>query len=160
MKKSWIFSILAMILLTACIFIPRDENLSSGMFKLTDMEGNYTTTFKSGDNFYMKFCLVNTTVDTQDYDLSNSGPAVKFYIYQDGQYITSSIDGFDFLSVIIPRKLAPGDTIQSSWLAPTPAHQSTINVLSPGNYEARIEFPHFETFETDTITVIDFTVTE
>lgn len=138
---------------------PADIPQPDDVFYLADRNGHATTAFTQGEDFYMYFNLVNTTEDTLDYSVGNSGPAVRFAIYQGSECISSSTDGLAFLCVVLDYKLAPGDTIKGFWLAPTaPIHSTKIN-LSPGQYKAVAEFPVIQALDTDSIRDIVFTVT-
>jgi hypothetical protein len=106
----------------------------------------------------MHFNLVNTTNDTLDYSVGDSGPAVRFYIYKNGIQIASSTDGLGFLAVMMYYKLAPEDTLKGLWLAPTAPILSSHNILASGRYKARAVFPEFVELQTDTISDIIFIV--
>lgn len=158
MKNLWIISALALLLLTACIFTPSDENLPGDVFFLTDFDGNPTTTFKTGESFCMNFYLVNSTDDSLDY--SYTSPKVSFTIYKGISRVIGSWDGLVFGQLVVDDKLAPGDTLLGLWLAPTPGHWSSIKTLSPGDYKAVATFPDIPELQTDTISAINFIVTE
>jgi len=108
----------------------------------------------------MKFCLTNTREDSLDFTMGNTGPFVRFTIYQDDQYVAGSTDGLDFLLPILYNTFAPGDSMTSTWLAPTTPWQDPMVSLSPGDYRAIVDFPQFDILQTDTITDIGFTVIE
>ena len=139
MKKYAILFLLTL-LLFSCIPIENNDELNND-FYLTDSTGFETSIFSSGDSFYMQFYYINTTSDTIDYTVSDSRPAVIFYIDDDaGERIASSVDGFGFYQVIMNYQLAPGDTLKGSWLAPaTPAQDPQIS-LDAGQYTASVEF--------------------
>lgn len=158
MKKLWVVSILATMLLSGCLFVPNEENVPGDVFFLTARDGTPTTTFNSGESFCMNFFLVNTTDDSIDY--SYTFPFVTFTIYKGLSRVIGEFDGLGFRQVIQDSVLAPGDTLMGFWLAPTPGHWSSIKTLSPGNYRAVATFPEIPELQTDTITAIDFTVIE
>jgi len=157
MKKKSIYILMTLILFWGCIMnLPDDVPQASDVFHLTDRDGNPSTTFASGEDFYMYFNLVNTTQDSLDY--SYTGFPVYFSIYKGTTRIVGSMDGLSFAQVLIETKLAPGDTLKGMWLAPTPPIQSTKIDLDPGQYRAVVTFPAIEALQTDTIPDINFTV--
>lgn len=158
MKKYVILFLISLLVFTGCLFSPNEDLLPGDVFFLTDFDGNPTTTFRTGEDFHMYFNLVNTTQDSLDY--SFTGPPVYFTIFRGAARIVGSTDGLSFAQVVIYDKLAPGDTIKGLWLAPTPAHWSSKKTLQPGEYRAVASFPTIEELQTDTITAINFTITE
>ncbi|MCK4530659.1 MAG: hypothetical protein KAU44_05735 [Candidatus Marinimicrobia bacterium] len=161
MKKTLIFLALLNILLSSC-FLPEPpiNNIGETYFYLADTNGTSGTTFHSGESFYMKFCLTNTMGDSLDFVMGDGGPFVRFYIYQESQYIAGSTDGLSFILPIINFTFAPGDSMIGTWLAPTSFWQDPIITLSPGEYRALVDFPQFDVLQTDTIEAINFTVIE
>ncbi len=129
-------------------------------FYLADTNGTLETTFHSGESFYMKFCLTNTTEDSLDFTMSDTGPFVRFTIYQSDQYVTGSTDGLGFNLPIIYCTFAPGDSMIGTWLAPASFWRDSEVILSSGTYRGRVIFPQFDVLQTDTIGVINFTVIE
>jgi hypothetical protein len=162
MKKAikWLFVTIISVLLLSCLQDPVDIPDSGDIFFLSNFSGDPTTTFQSGEDFFMHFCLVNTTNDTLDFTVGDSRPPVTFYIYKNGIQIASSIDGLCFAHVVMYYKLDPGDTLKGLWLAPTAPILSSHNILSPGRYKARAVFPEFVELQTDTISDIIFNVVE
>ena len=161
MRKTLIFLALLSILLSSC-FLPDLPMNCNGetYFYLADTNGTLGTTFHSGESFYMKFCLSNTMEDSLDFTMGDTGPFVRFTIYQGNQYVAGSTDGLDFLLPILYYTFAPGDSMTSTWLAPTSFWQDSIITLSPGEYRALVDFPQFDVLQTDTIEAINFTVIE
>jgi hypothetical protein len=160
--KKYIFPIIMIIfVLAACdLFDPETNGNQITYFTLTDTLGNPGTTFHTGESFYVEFCLTNTTEDSLDFTMYDSGPFVRFSIYQDDQYIAGSMDGLGFNLPVIDYKFAPGDSMTGAWLAPTTPWQDPLISLSPGDYRAIVDFPQFDALQTDTIGAINFTVVE
>ena len=160
MKKAikWIFVTIISVLLLSCLQGPADIPDSGDIFFLSNFSGDPTTIFQSGEDFFMHFSLVNTTNDTLDYSVGDSGHAVRFYIYKNSRLIASSTDGLGFLAVMMYYKLAPEDTLKGRWLAPTSPILSSHNILAPGRYKAVAVFPEFVELQTDTISDIIFNV--
>lgn len=160
MTKFWVLSILLMIVLTGCFLFSPEYAQDCDVFYLTDLDGNQTTSFSSSEDFYMMFNLLNNTNDSLPYGIPDSGPRVRFYIYQNDSLVSYSESGY-YCSVVVFDTLAPGEYIQSYWKAPNRnIPLKTSIVLEPGSYKAVAEFPHFEELQTDTITAINFTVVE
>lgn len=161
MKKALIFLALLSILLSSCFFSDLPMNCNDETyFYLADTNGTLGTTFHSGESFYMKFCLTNTMEDTLDFVMGDGGPFVRFYIYQENQYIAGSTDGLCFILPVLNFPFAPGDSMTGTWLAPTTPWQDPLISLSPGDYRALVDFPQFDALQTDTIGAINFTVIE
>ncbi len=161
MKKTLIFLALLSILLSSCFFSDLPMNTEGETyFYLADTNGTLGTTFHSGESFYMKFCLSNTTEGSLDFTMVDTGPFVRFTIYQDDQYVAGSTDGWGFRLPILYYTFAPGDSMIGTWLAPTTFWQDPIITLSPGEYRALVDFPQFDVLQTDTIEAINFTVIE
>ena len=113
MKRLWFPLLMSITLINGCIlFTPPDVPQSNDVFYLTDLDENPTTTFSSGEDFYMYFNLVNTTQDSVDY--SFTGMPVFFTIYKGLTRIVGKTDGLSFAQVIINAKLAPGDTLKEN----------------------------------------------
>lgn len=148
-------------MLSSC-FLPEIPMNNDGetYFYLADTNGTPGMTFHSGESFYMKFCLTNTMEDSLDFVMGDGGPFVRFYIYQETQYIAGSTDGLSFILPIIYLTFAPGDSMTGIWLAPTTPWQDPLVTLSPGDYRAIVDFPQFDALQTDTIGTINFTVIE
>ena len=154
MKKTFIFLTVLGVLLSGCfLFDPPMVSEGETYFYLADTSGTPGTTFHSGESFYMKFCLTNTTED-------DGGPFVRFTIYQDDQYIAGSMDGLGVHEPVLDFIFAPGDSMTGTWLAPTTPWQDPVVILSPGEYRAIVDFPQFIALQTDTIGAIDFTIIE
>lgn len=158
MKRIWISIAITLMLLSGCLITPDDVPQANDVFYLADRDGNPSTTFSSGEDFYMYFNLVNTTQDSLGFTFT--GTPVYFTIYQGTTRISGSTDGLYFAQVVVGARLAPGDTIKSMWLAPTPPIQSTKIDLEPGQYKAVATFPTLEVLQTDTIPEIFFSVVE
>lgn len=158
MKKYATLFLISTLLFSGCLYSPIEDLLPGDVFFLTDFDDNPTTTFRTGEDFHMYFNLVNTTQDSLDYAFT--GLPVYFTIFRQTARIVGSTDGLDFAQVVIYDKLAPGDTVKGLWLAPTPAHWSSKKTLLPGEYRAVATFPTIEELQTDTITAINFTITQ
>ncbi len=160
MKKKWIISIFAIAFFSGCLLFSPEYIYNADVFYLTDLDGNQSKTFSSGDDFYMMFNLFNHTNDSLPYGIPDSGPGVRFYIYQNDSLVSYSESG-SYCAVVVFDTLAPGEYIQSYWKAPNRNIPTKTNIiLSPGNYRAVATFPCFEELQTDTITAINFTVIE
>ncbi|MFA6619059.1 MAG: hypothetical protein WCT23_08335 [Candidatus Neomarinimicrobiota bacterium] len=160
MKKIFISLILLCFLFLACLFNPNTNNEGKTYFYLADTTGTIGTVFYSGESFNINFCLTNTTEDSLDFTMYDGGPFVRFSIYQGDQYIAGSMDGLGVHEPVLDFKFAPGDSMTSTWLAPTTPWQDPKVTLSPGSYRMDVEFPQFSILRTDTITAINFTVIE
>ncbi len=161
MKKALISLAVLCVLLSSCFLLEPQMNCDGETyFYLADTNGTSGTIFYTGESFYVKFCLTNTTEDSLDFTMGDSGPFIRFYIYQDDQYIAGSLDGLGFYLPILHYKFAPGDSMTSTWLAPTTIWQDPKVTLSPGDYRAIVDFPQFDVLQTDTIGDINFTVIE
>ncbi len=153
--------LLALCLVLSSCFSPESDTINKETyFYLTDTAGRVTTTFHPGESFNVKFCLTNTTEDSLDFTMGDGGPFVRFSIYQDDQYIAGSTDGLSFIQPVFYLKFAPGDSMKSTWLAPTTPWQEPKITLSPGSYQMMVDFPQFNLLQTDTIPDITFTIIE
>lgn len=160
MKKTLIFLGFIGLMLSSCFFPEVQHHDGETYFYLADTNGTAGTVFHSGESFYVKFCLTNTTQDSLGFVMGDGGPIVRFSIYQDEQYIAGSTDGLCFIQPVFYLKFAPGDSMKSTWLAPTTYWQEPKVILSPGAYQMMVDFPQFDALQTDTIANINFTVTE
>jgi len=160
MKKALIFLIVFCVVLSSCFLDPPMNNDGETYFYLADTNGTPGTIFHPGESFYVKFCLTNTTEDSLDFTMYDGGPFVRFTIYQDDQYIAGSMDGLGVHEPVLDFKFASGDSMTSTWLAPTTLWQDPLVTLSPGDYRAIVDFPQFDALQTDTICAINFTVIE
>ncbi|MCF7832721.1 MAG: hypothetical protein K9N05_03985 [Candidatus Marinimicrobia bacterium] len=161
MKKIFIFLAVLCVLLSSC-FSPEPQMNTEGetYYYLADTNGTPGTSFHSGESFYVKFCLTNTTEDSLDFTMYNGGPFVRFSIYQDDQYIAGSMDGLGVHEPVLYLKFAPGDSMTSTWLAPTTPWQEPKVTLSPGTYRVHVVFPQFDVLQTYTLANIIFTITQ
>lgn len=159
MKKIFILLVLLSVIISGCIFTPSTTDYRT-YFYLADTNGVEKTTFSPGESFLMEFCLTNTTDDSLDFTMYDSGPFVRFAIYQEDQYVAGSMDGLGVREPVIDYKFAPGDSMTGSWLAPTTPWQDPKITLTPGDYRAVVIFPGIPELHTDTIPDINFTISE
>jgi hypothetical protein len=139
---------------------PNNETPSvTARFMLTDTAGFSAAQFHSGESFLLSFALTNNTPDTITY---RSGiPIVSFTILKNDSIFTSSYFGCPIpktSSILIAGYVPPGQTLQSSWKAPTPLCQSIPMVLVSGSYQACVSFPSFSGVKVDSVAPIPFTV--
>jgi hypothetical protein len=139
---------------------PNEETKTlTATFTLTDTTGRTAAQFRSGEAFLISFALTNNTPDTITY---RSGiPIVSFTILKNDSVFTSSYFGCPIpktSSILIVGHVPPGQTLQSSWKAPTPLCQSIPMVLVSGSYQACVSFPFFSGVKVDSVAPIPFTV--
>ncbi len=127
-------------------------------FRLTDTTGATILRTRTGQDFILSFSLINTTADTLKYGWADSGPPIRFYILQNGNYIASSVDGYLFAMTPSRAYLAPGDTLLERWRAPTTPQQYPKVVLAPGTYQAKVVVPYFYGVNVNPIEPITFVV--
>lgn len=165
MKQSILLIIVFLVIVSGCFFIDPIENDDTEIteyeqyFYISDTLGNTDVNILSGQSFLLNYGLINNSDDTLKYYMGDACPPIVFIIYKDGVRVASSIDGFSFIQIPYAYYLLSGDTLKATWKAPeTPAGDSS-KILSPGDYEAGIEYPVFEFGkEIDTIQNIQFTV--
>ncbi|GAB6283631.1 MAG: hypothetical protein STSR0008_24150 [Ignavibacterium sp.] len=161
MKKIY-FLLLAGIFLIAC----NEDNSSVGVnvvntqFKLYDINGVEKTTFKSGNNFEMRFLLVN--LSGRDLSYHFTGTPVFFEIHKNDSIIATSVDGLLFPEVILYGEVKNGEIIRDKWIAPNSVARDPKLILSPGNYKAFVK--HYAFFD-DNVTIkeslpVEFVITD
>lgn len=161
MKKIILILLLACLIFSACeIFDPQQTRDMISDFSLTDTLGREISTFHSGEDFILSVSLINSLDDTVFYTRPNSGPLVTFSILSGDSTISSSTDGWDFLCVIIPAYIAPGDTESVSWMAPASLLLYPEFTLEPGFYSAKAAWNISDINEcpVDSHDDIDFTI--
>jgi hypothetical protein len=137
------FLLLAGIFLIAC----NEDNSSVGVngvntqFKLYDSNGIEKTTFKSGDDFEMRFSLVN--LSGRDLSYHYTGVPVGFEIRQNDSIIATSVDGMMFIQVILGGEVKNGDTFKVNWIAPNSPARDPKLILPAGNYKAFVKHYNF-----------------
>ena len=142
MKKIYFFLIVA-IGFTAC----SDDNSSVGVngvnthFKLYDSNGVEKTAFKSGDDFEMRFLLVN--MSGRDLSYHYTGIPVFFEIHQNDSIIATSVDGLSFPQVILGDEVKNGAIFRDNWIAPNSSARDPKLILPPGNYKAFVKHNGF-----------------
>jgi hypothetical protein len=139
------FLLLALIFLVAC----NEDNSSVGVngvttkFKLYDTNGVEKTTFKSGDDFEMRFLLVNLT--GRDLSYHYTGIPVTFEIYQNDSIVATSVDGLTFAQVILGDALKNGESFNANWMAPNSPARDPKLILPVGHYKAFVK--HYGFFD-------------
>jgi len=138
---------------------PSDKILTA-TFALTDTDGQAISQFHSREEFRLAFSLTNTTNDTLTFYRGNSGPSVIFEIMKDDSIVASSTDGYAFAMVVLGGFVAPGQSLQGVWQAPTTPAQNPKVILNPGSYEVKVLFPNFEQAKVNPVSAIKFDVVE
>lgn len=142
-----IFLLLLILNLFSCDVLSPDKNEQKKnseiktIFLLTDTTKQIKKTFRSGEEFYMIFQLINNSNDTIIYTLGSTRPPIIFTITQANSIVSTSIDGYIFIDIMKSGKILPNDTLITEWKAPnTPAKNPQI-VLEPGLYRANVLLP-------------------
>jgi len=133
------------------------DSTINATYTLTDTAGHASSEFVSGEPFKLFFSVTNTTKDTLKYNLAP--PEVAFTIYQNKNFISSSFYGCpepQFIAIGVP--LAPGKSIQSSWVGPGSPCQSPKIKLAPGDYQVQVLFPKLSNVKINNTEPISFTV--
>ena len=144
MKKIYFF-LIVVIGFTAC----NDDNSSVGVngvntqFKLYDSNGVEKTAFKSGDDFEMRFLLVN--LSGRDLSYHYTGIPVFFEIHQNDSIIATSVDGLSFPQVILGDEVKNGGIFRDNWIAPNSSARDPKLILPTGNYKAFVK--HYGFFD-------------
>ncbi|MCZ2269009.1 MAG: hypothetical protein LC124_09175 [Ignavibacteriales bacterium] len=139
------FLLLAGIFLIAC----NEDNSSVGVydvntqFKLYDSNGVEKTTFKSGDDFEMRFSLVN--LSGRDLSYHYTGIPVFFEIHQNDSIIATSVDGLSFAQVVLGGEVKNGAIFRDNWIAPNSLARDPKLILPAGNYKAFVK--HYGFFD-------------
>ena len=144
MKKIYFF-LFVLLLLISC------NNEDSGLmfngidtqFKLYDSNGVEKTIFKSGDDFEMRFLLVN--LSGRDLSYHYTGIPVTFEIYQNDSIVATSVDGLTFAQVILGGALKNGESFKANWMAPNSPARDPKLILPVGNYKAFVK--HYGFFD-------------
>lgn len=154
------FLLLAGIFLIAC----NEENSSVGVngvntqFKLYDSNGVEKTTFKSGDDFEMRFSLIN--LSGIDLSYHYTGIPIFFEIHQNDSIIATSVDGLSFPQVILGYELKNGEIFRDNWIAPNSSARDPKLILPAGNYKAYIKhYGFFDNIKLKESIPIDFIIT-
>jgi hypothetical protein len=154
------FLLLAGIFLIAC----NEDNSSVGVngvntqFKLYDSNGVEKTTFKSGDDFEMRFSLVN--LSGRDLSYHYTGIPVFFEIHQNDSIIATSVDGLSFPQVILGDEVKNGETFSDNWVAPNSSARDPKLILPAGNYKAYIKhYGFFDNVKLKESSPVEFMIT-
>jgi len=136
---------------------PSDKFLTA-TFTLTDTDGQTILQIHSGEEFKLAFTLTNTTKETLTFYRGSTAPPVTFEITKNDSVIASSIDGYDFLAVVLGDSVAVGQSLQGEWQAPTTPAQNPKIILRPGSYNAKVLFPDFKQAKINPVSSIKFSV--
>ena len=151
------------VLINACNS-PTSSNTGNGSltatFTLADTTGKQGSQFHSGAEFLLSFTLTNTTHDTLTFHRGNSGPSITFHIFKNDSTVATSIDGYAFLEVVLGGYVAPGESLQGVWRAPTTPVQNPKVVLNLGTYSATVSFPSFDQAKVNPVSPIIFSITQ
>ena len=134
------------------------DKLLTATFTLADLNGEKFSQLHSGEEFKLEFTLINATDETLTFYRGSSAPPVTFEITKNDSVIASSVDGYAFLAVVLGGSIAPGDSLQGSWRAPTTPAQNPKIILSQGSYEAKVLFPNFKQVKVNSVSSIKFSV--
>ena len=155
------FLLLAGIFLIAC----NEDNSSveingfNTQFKLYDSNGVEKATFKSGDDFEMRFSLVN--LSGRDVSYHYTGLPVFFEIHQNDSIIATSVDGFSFIQVIIGDEVKNGDMFKANWIAPNTTARDPKIILPAGNYKAFVKhYCFFDNVKIKESSPVEFVITD
>ncbi|MCJ7649070.1 MAG: hypothetical protein MUP85_10680 [Candidatus Lokiarchaeota archaeon] len=127
-------------------------------FKLYDNNGVEKTIFKSGEDFEMRFYLIN--LSGRDLSYHYTGIPVTFEIHQNDSIVVTSVDGLSFAQVILGAEIKNGETYKANWLAPnSPARDPKIS-LPAGNYKAFVKhYGFFDKIQIKETSPIEFVIT-
>ncbi len=122
-------------------------------FALFDTTGRHTSQFHAGEDFVMKFDLVNHT--GKDLTYYYTEPPVIFEILLGDSILSSSIDGLAFPQNVNSGTVRQGALFEMSWRAPNSIARNPHIMLTPGAYLARVRheslFYNFYLVQTDPI---------
>ncbi|MBK9098404.1 MAG: hypothetical protein IPM14_09900 [bacterium] len=154
------FLLFAGIFLIAC----NEDNSSVGIngvntqFKLYDSNGVEKTTFKSGDDFEMRFSLVN--LSGRDLSYHYTGIPVFFEIHQNDSIIATSVDGLSFPQVILGDEVKNGGIFRDYWIAPNSSARDPKLILPAGNYKAFVKnYCFFDNVKIKETSPVEFVIT-
>ena len=154
------FLLLAGIFLIAC----NEDNSSVGVngvntqFKLYDSNGVEKTAFKSGDDFEMRFSLVN--LSGRDLSYHYTGIPVFFEIHQNDSIIATSVDGLTFAQVILGAEVKNGGIFRDNWIAPNSSARDPKLILPAGNYKAFVKhYGFFDSVKLKESNPVEFVIT-
>jgi hypothetical protein len=108
----------------------------SAVFKLTDISGQAKTVFRTGEDFYMWYEVVNTSGKKLIFTVG-SAPTHEFEIWQSDRKITHQFEGLAFPQFSQKAYLEPMKTFGNRWLAPKSQARDSKTKLAPGTYLAR-----------------------
>jgi hypothetical protein len=157
--KSYILLSLIVIIICSCnqSTVPTDGGgFLMAKFTLADTNGQATTVFHQGQQFQMRFVLINTTSDTLTY--YHGFPTLTFHILQGDSSIASSIDGYAVPRIIARSYLAPRGELSGEWRAPNTPAQNPRVILLPGSYQAQVSFPSFDNAQMNPVPPITLTI--
>lgn len=160
MKKIY-FLFLAVIFLIAC----NEDHSSVGVngvntqFKLLDSNGVEKTIFKSGDDFEMRFLLVN--LSGSDLSYHYTGIPVFFEIHQNDSIVATSVDGLTFAQVVLGGAVKSGEFYKANWLASNSPAGDPKLILPAGNYKAFVKhYGFFDNIKLKESSPVEFVITE
>lgn len=152
---------LAGIFLIAC----NEDNSSVGVigvstkFKLYDINGVEKTNFQSGDDFEMRFLLVN--LSGKDLSYHYTGIPVFFEIHQNDSIIATSVDGLTFAQVILGGEVKNSGVFRNNWIAPNSSARDPKLILPAGNYKAVVKhYGFFDNVKIRESSPVEFVITE
>ena len=109
------------------------EKFITTNFRLYDLSGNDTTSFKSGESFYMSLKIYNDTDKDQRFVFTYT--YCIFSIWEDTLYVANSIGNISYTPVMQYDTLRSADSLITTWKAPNALFQPVS--LLPGNYFAK-----------------------
>jgi hypothetical protein len=152
---------IVVILLASLVGCDLGEPQSSGSittdFRLRDMNGNESNTFRSGIEFQMHLTLTNETRHIQDFTFG--APTVFFEVRIGDSLVCTSVDGLAFVQVVERGRILAGQTFSHEWRAPNSPVLPGRIVLQPGQYIARASIGYsFDNFDRLPARELTFTI--
>jgi hypothetical protein len=141
--KKMLFLFPLFLLLINCndIFSPDPLNKENIFvtFSITDTTGVPQTKFSPGEDFILRFKILNESGKTLHY--THSYPIILFAIYLSDSVIATSCDYMAYITPVEKGSLENGESFLDKWKGPNTLGRVEMNetiTLEPGQYKARV----------------------
>ena len=126
-----------LVILASCTDIGQPGSPTMNL-RLIDRNGNEATVFRSGEDFDMRLTVTNQTGTTQSFTWGP--PRFVFQVMVGDSLVSSSTDGFAFITIVERASLINGQSDSGIWRAPNSAATPGRIILPPGQYKAMARF--------------------
>ena len=162
----WFFEFGGLVLLAVIILSCKSETVQPGPpsaiiteINSSDTLGNPSTSFRSGDSFFLRTRITNNTGVAKGYSVT--GPEFQIYIFRADTAVASQ-----FWRVFFPQVMQygvfPKDSVWTAvWKAPQSSQHNSHLPLRPGNYVGKVLISaRFDSATVEGVDSVKLTITQ